>query len=444
MKKILIVDDEKYMRIILSKVLRASGYKVLLAEDGYQALNLFSEFRPRVVLLDYKLPDIDGIEVLKRIKEINSNVAVIMLTAHGNIQNAVSAMKNGAFDYLAKPYNNDELIIIVQKAFETTKLTKEITTLKNKLNEQISFKESMGESSVIKKLLLQIEPIAPTDVTILLEGDTGTGKEWFAQLIHQKSERNKKQFIAVDCGAIPETLFESELFGYERGAFTGAVKNKSGKFEQAQGGTLFLDEINNLPLSMQAKLLRAIEMKAIHRLGGKSPIDLDVRIIAASNRNIINDVNDGNFRSDLFFRISEFKIDIPALSQRTEDIPILVKFFIKKANVKFKKNVKNLNPEAFKLILNHPWPGNIRELKNVINRAVLMTKNDLIPPQDIQFINIRGKSSNGFLLSAATNNTEYEVIKKALEKTNDNKTQAAKLLGISLRQFYRKINKYNI
>jgi two-component system response regulator AtoC len=446
MGKILIVDDEKMIRIVLSKVLSKAGYEIFEAENGKEALEKYEQYKPDLVLLDFQLPGMDGLEVLEELKEDNESLIVIMLTAYGNIKNAVHAMKLGAYDYLAKPFDNEEIVLVIQKAFQTMNLGKEVKFLKEKLNEKNIFKTIIGESPEMKKVLEQVRLVAKTDVTVLIEGETGTGKELVAKLIHQDSLRKNNPFIAVDCGAIPDTLFESELFGFEKGAFTGAVRSQIGKFEQANNGTLFLDEINNLPFNMQAKLLRVIEEKSMNKLGGRNDIKINVRIIVASNCNIIENVKKGNFRSDLYYRLNEFKIDIPTVADRKDDIPLLASYFLNQANKQFSKTINGFAPNVLRVLLRYSWPGNIRELKNVINRAVILATEDHITLDELMLgeisSNVRYKGNT--TLVDATHEAEIDTIKKALKKANGNKAETAKILGISRRNLYRKLNKFDL
>jgi len=450
MEKILIVDDEKNMRLILNKILSKEGYEIYQAENGNQALKGVKKSSPDLVLLDLKLPDINGIEVLEKIKQHDNSITVIMLTAYGDIKNAVEAMKLGAYDYLKKPFDNEEMILVIKKALDNLRLSREVKLLRDRLDEKISIKEMMGESAPIRKVLKMVEIVAPTNMTVFLEGKTGTGKELISRLIHQKSNRKNKPFIAVDCGAIPESLFESELFGYEKGAFTDAVSTHIGKFEQADKGTLFLDEINNLPLNLQSKFLRALEEKTIQRLGGNEAIQIDVRIIVASNINIIEEVNKKTFRDDLFYRLNEFKIDIPTLEERRDDIPTLSNYFLKEANLEMKKNILGISKDAMNSLISYSWPGNIRELKNVIKRAVLLSQGEYITRENLIFISIDNKLKKddwdykrlikeGVTLNDMIEEAEIDILKQALQKTNGNKTKAAKMLGLSRYTLYRKL-----
>jgi len=450
MEKILIVDDEKNMRLILNKILSKEGYEIYQAENGNQALKEVKKSSPDLVLLDLKLPDINGIEVLEKIKQHDNSIIVIILTAYGDIKNAVEAMKLGAYDYLKKPFDNEEMILVIKKALDNLRLSREVKLLRDRLDEKISIKEMMGESVPIRKVLKMVEMVAPTNMTVFLEGKTGTGKELISRLIHQKSNRRNKPFIAVDCGAIPESLFESELFGYEKGAFTGAVSTHIGKFEQANKGTLFLDEINNLPLNLQSKFLRAIEEKTIQRLGGKGAIQIDVRIIVASNINIIEEVNKKTFRDDLFYRLNEFRIDIPTLKERKDDIPTLSNYFLKEANLEMKKNILGISKDAMSALISYNWLGNVRELKNVIKRAVLLSHNGYITKDNLILLssnsvsgreewNFKNLIKDGKTLDKMIEKFEIEIIIEILKETNGNKTKAAKMLGLSRYTLYRKL-----
>jgi len=447
MEKILIVDDEKHMRVILSKILKDERFETLQAENAHQAILEVERNKPDLVLLDYKLPDMNGNKVLEKIKQIDESLIVIMLTAFGDIKKAVNTMKLGAYDYLTKPFNNDEIILVIRKALQTLRLKREVKSLKKELGKE---HEMIGESKQIKQILEQIELVAPNDITVFLEGETGTGKELVARLIHKKSPRANNPFVAVDCGAIPEALFESEMFGHEKGAFTGAINTRIGKFEQANEGTLFLDEISNLPLSMQAKLLRAIQNKQIIRLGGKQNIDVDVRIIAASNINIVENIESGKFRNDLFYRIHEFKIELPALKNRKDDIPLLADHFLKNMNLEFNKNIQGFSIDAINSMLNYEWKGNIRELKNVIKRAVLIAKTDYISAEHLLFTNIgnpekkisSNQESSFENVSKEALQAKVNILKRAIQKAGGNKTKAAKNLGITRNQMYRTLKRF--
>jgi DNA-binding NtrC family response regulator len=454
MEKILIVDDEKNMRLILNRILSKAGYEIYQAENGKQALREVKKFSPDLVLLDLKLPDINGINVLKKIKQLNNSIIVIILTGYGDIKNAVQAMKLGAYDYLNKPFDNEEMILVIKKALDNLRLSREVKLLRDRLDKKISIKEMMGESAPIRKILKLVESVASVNISVFLEGETGTGKELIARMIHQKSPGKDGPFIAVDCGAIPESLFESELFGYEKGAFTDAVSTHIGKFEQANKGTLFLDEINNLPINLQPKFLRAIQEREIHRLGGNKPIKIKARIIVASNHNIVEDIKNGKFRNDLFYRLNEFKIDIPTLEERKDDIPTLANYFLREANAEIKKDIKGFSTEAMNSLIGYKWPGNVREFKNVVKRAVLLAQDDYIKKEHLIFIPIENNAQNsenlqifdeeqsnntGIPLQEMLKKAEADIIKQVLQKTNGKKTKAAEMLGISRYTLYRKL-----
>jgi len=440
MYKILIVDDDKIINFTISKLLKKDGYEIKSCFNGKSAIEQCLEFAPQLVMLDFKLPDMNGFQILENIKKIDKHIIVIMLTSFGDIKKAVTAIKMGAYDFFTKPFESKEILSVVRKALSVLNMDKP---------EFNNISGMMGKSNQLQMVLQNIERVADKDITVFLEGETGTGKELFARMIHHKSLRRDKPFVAVDCGAIPETLFESELFGHIKGAFTGAISNKKGKFEQANGGTLFLDEINNLPLDMQPKFLRTLQENEIQKLGNEKPQKIDVRIIAASNNNINIDVETGNFREDLFYRIHEFKINLPTLQQRREDIPVIANYFLKEINSNYDRNVTGFSTQALKLMENYSWPGNIRELNNVIKSAVLLADSDIIDAEHLILKNIRkGITANinetDFDLDNFTAKAEIDIIKKALQKAKFNKTEAAKLLGISRSQFYSKLEKYKI
>lgn len=447
MEKILIVDDNRDMQFILSSILKDQGYESISVSDGERALKELKIRVPNLVLLDIKLPGADGIQILEKIKQIDRDLIIIMLTAFGDIKGAVKAMRLGAFDYITKPFDNEEIILIIKKALQTQYLSKEVESLRKRLGEKTAIEEVMGESPQIKQILNQVNIIAPTNMTVIIQGESGTGKELISQMIHQKSLRKDKSFVSVDCGAIPETLAESKLFGYERGAFTGADERKEGKFEQANGGTLFLDEITNLSDSMQMKFLRVVQERKLQRLGGKKDIKIDIRIVVATNANFSDTVRGGKFRDDLFHRLNEFYILLPPLRERKEDIPILAKYFLDEATNDFHKKIKGFSGEAMKFLLSYHWPGNVRELKNLVKRAVLLSDSEYISPKHL-FLNIVGPQ-NHLKLTDGLNSTvsfedaatefERDLIKKALEKAGENKIKAAKTLQINRRTLYRKM-----
>ena len=460
MKRILIVDDDKDLRFNLSCILKEEGHEVIAASDGKQALNALAENVPDLVLLDVRLPGMDGVELLEEMKQIEKNLPIIMLTAYSDVKSAVKAMKLGAFDYITKPFDNEELILVIKKALHTQSLSREVEYLRKKLDQApVSIEETMGDSPQIKQVLKQVEIIAATNMTVILQGESGTGKEVIAKMIHEKSLRKDKSFIAIDCGAIPDTLVESELFGYEKGAFTGAEERKEGKFEQANGGTLFFDEITNIPNSIQIKLLRAVQERKFQHLGGKKDISVDVRIIVATNINLSEAVKIGRFRDDLFHRLNEFHIDLPSLRERKEDLPILTKYFLHEANRDLNKKVEGFSGEVMRFFLNYHWPGNVRELKNVIKRAVLLTDSKDITPACLTLNNGHHTtqphlqpddfaSNEGASLREAkeksTGQIEEKMIKEAMVKAGGNKTKAARILKIDRTTLYSKIKEFQI
>lgn len=445
MEKILIVDDNKYIRYSLTSLLEEEGYVITTASDGYKALKEIKATPPSLVICDIKMPGIDGMDVLKEIKKISKNIPVIMLTAFGEIKNAVDAMKYGAYDYVTKPFDNDEMLMIIKKALEHKYLNEEVNLLRKKFESSVNGKYIVGSSEAMKRVIEQVNIVAPTKLSVLIQGESGTGKEVIATLIHSNSERKNKQLIAVDCGAIPENLIESELFGYEKGAFTGADSPKEGKFEQANGGTLFLDEITNLSDAHQIRLLRVIQEKKVTRLGSKKTIDVDVRIIVATNVKLADAVNNKKFRHDLYYRLNEFNIDLPPLRHRKEDIPEFVTYFIENANEELNKGIKSATQQVMDEIVNYTWPGNVRELRNVVRRAVLMT------PENEEIKNIyiadeihnnqdNGKSDDTISsLKDSKMELEKDMMIKALKESGGNRANAAKLLNMSERTFYRKI-----
>ena len=454
---ILIVDDNKDMQFNLSNILKDEGYEVIAAGDGKRAIKEVKTKYPNLVLLDIRLPGMDGIEILEEIKKIDKDLAIIMLTAYVDVKDAVRAMKLGAFDYITKPFDNEELVIVIKRALQTQHLSREVESLKKRLGEKTGIDKAMGESPQIKQVLKQVEIIAPTNMTVILQGSSGTGKELIANMIHQKSPRRDEPFIAIDSGAIPETLVESELFGYEKGAFTGADVQKEGKFEQANGGTLFLDEITNLSDTIQMKLLRVIEERKLQHLGGKRETKIDVRIIVATNTNLSEAVKAGRFRDDLFHRLNEFYINLPPLRERKEDIPILAKYFLDEANQDLNKKIKGFSGEAMKLLFNYHWPGNVRELKNTVKKAVLLSDSNFIQAQDLSLelpINtpknpglqqdLEKNASLKEITKNAMREVEREAITKALAKVGGNKTKAAKFLKIDRMTLYSKIKELQL
>jgi len=456
MEKILIIDDNKDLRFNLSGILKEEGYDVVAVGDGREALKTVDKESPNLVLLDIRLPGVNGMKLLEEMKKIDKDLVIIMLTAYGEVKDAVKAMKLGAYDYITKPFTNEGLIFIVKRALQTQYLSKEVESLRKRLGETAVIDQVMGESPQIKKVLKQVQIIAQTNMTVVLQGESGTGKEIIANMIHQKSPRKDKPFVPIDCGAIPETLVESELFGYEKGAFTGAEDRKEGKFEQANGGTLFLDEITNFSDSIQMKFLRVLEERKLRHLGGRKDIKIDVRIIVASNINLFEAVQGGKFRNELFHRLNEFHISLPALRERKDDIPMLAKYFLDEATRELNKKVERISGEAMKFLLNYYWPGNVRELKNIIKRAVLLADSNMISPAHLSLNNTHLPKSHEVrqdlekdislreMIKKATKEIERDFITQALAKVGGNKTKAAKILKIDRMTLYSKIKSFNL
>jgi DNA-binding NtrC family response regulator len=462
MEYILVVDDNENMQFILSNILQEKGYEVECVGNGLEAIKKVRDRVPDLVLLDIRLPGKNGLEVLKKLREMYKEIIVIMITAYGDVKSAVSTIKAGAYDYVTKPFDNEELIHTIKRALKTYKLNREVKILREKLTEQAEMNKVMGNSPEVKKILKQVELVSPTNISVIIQGKSGTGKEVIANMIHQKSNRADNPFIAVDCGAIPETLVESELLGYEKGAFTGADTHKKGEFELADGGTLFLDEISNLPLAAQAKLLRVLQERKLRRIGGSKTIEVDIRIVVATNLNLLDMVNEGNFREDLFHRLSEFKIVLPLLKERKDDLPVLAEEFLREANIELNKEIIGLSSESMRRLLDYDWPGNIRELKHTIRRAVLLCDNEYILPECLKFETntnpcksvdniesslqriIKGDSTLSEIIAELNNDTEKNIIRKILEEVKYNKSKAAKVLGIDRNTLYAKIKNLNI
>jgi DNA-binding NtrC family response regulator len=449
MAKILVVDDEKPIRDIISDMLKEEGYIVLQAANGKKAIEIVENEVVDLIFLDLVMPDMNGIEVLKKIKEKFKNIPIVILTAYGTIESAVEAIKAGADDYLTKDIVKEKLVIIAKNFIKTQTLAKQVDTLKNQIEEKYPIK-IIGESKQMKSVFKMIEKAAKSNINTLILGESGTGKELVAHAIHYKSDRREFPIIAIDCATLPETLVESELFGYEKGAFTGAISRKIGKFELAEKGTLFLDEIGNLSLLTQQKLLRILEERKIERLGGKEPIKIDVRIISATNIDIEEAVKNKKFREDLYYRLNAFTIHLPPLRERKEDIPLLVKYFLDMFNKEQHKEVKISN-SALDALISYNWPGNVRELKNVIERAVLLSEEEIkiedLPPnlqKNKTFISIDNDIGLLEIGKIAASNAERALLIKTLEECNWNKTKTARKLKIDYKTLYNKIKEYKI
>jgi DNA-binding NtrC family response regulator len=440
---ILIVEDEVNQRKLLKKILSKEGYTVEEAGNGVEGIDLFFRGNFDLVLLDRKLPDKEGVEVLRDIKKINPIIPVIIITAFANVANAVEAMKEGAFHYLTKPIDPEELILIIKNSLDNLNLKRENIELKESLREKFRYDKIIYNSGIMEDLMSLIFRASKSDANVLITGESGTGKELIAGAVHNLSLRNEKLFVTAHIASLAETLIEAELFGHEKGAFTGADKRRIGKFEFASGGTIFLDEIGELPNSVQVKLLRVIEEKKITRIGSNEEIPIDIRLICATNRDIEKEVEKGTFREDLYYRLNVIRIHVPPLRRRKEDIPLLVSNFIKTQGKKEKKDVKGITDEALKKILKYDFPGNVRELENIIKRAVVFSRSDYLTGEDIS-VPVDKKLKYGGKLNDEVVNLERGMIEEALKKNDWNQSKAAKELGISERTIRYKIGKYKI
>ncbi len=453
--KVLIVEDDINTLNGLSEILEEENFKIGRAKNARQAQNEMKKNYYNVVLMDYLLPDQDGLEVSKQFLKDYPEAKIIMMTAFGSVKNAVEAMKNGIYDYLTKPINLDELLIIIRRALQEQQLITENTALKSKLNRTYRFENIIGVSGKMQEVFQKVTKVANSDATVLIRGESGTGKELIARAIHYQSKRHKEQLVEINCASIPENLLESELFGHEKGAFTGAYKMKKGKFEIADGGTVFLDEIGELPLSLQAKLLRVLQEQRFNRVGGVDNIKVNVRMIAATNADLEQKLNEGLLREDLYYRLNVIPILIPPLRERIEDIGPLTDHFIQKYARKDSRNVKGISEEGRKVMMSYDWPGNVRELENAIENAIVMCEDEYITPDDLPaYIQGARKESSPLLsIILGENDLNYrdkleacerEIIKQALIETSNNKTRASKKLGFTLRTLRNKINKYNL
>lgn len=451
MNKILVVDDDNVVRLVINENLKAYGFIPVNASSGSEAIRIFRKEKPVSVILDLKMPGMDGLETMRELKKIDTDVPVIINTAYGDIQTAVEAIKLGAYDFIIKPPDFEKFSLTVKRAAEKFVLNKKVKILNNEVETSLEY--LLGKSDAMKKVIQQIHQISSSDLSLILQGETGTGKSFIARAIHNLSKRAGDPFVPVDIGALPETLIESELFGYEKGAFTGAGKKKKGFFETANGGTILIDELQNLSPYVQSKLLMAVEEKSITPLGSTGPVKTNVRIIGATNTDIINAVNKKkSFREDLFYRLGEFMINLPPLRERADDISFLAEKFFREASEDMNKHVYALSEETLSLLRDHSWPGNIRELKNVIRRAVLFTDEEIIKPKHIEFLiektDTSPESRDFFTFnefpSLSLMELEEMAIKKALQATNGNKTRAASILKISYMTLLRKTRQYNI
>jgi len=458
MDTILVVDDEPNYLVVLSELLKDEGFEVLTAQRGEDAFRIAEEADLDLVITDMRMPGMDGVELLRAIKSYNANLPVIMITAFGEVEKAVIAMKAGAYNYLVKPFNNEELLVNIRKAIEHYFLLRENLRLRDEARTRYGFASIIGKNARMQEIYRLIEKVAPTPASVLITGESGTGKELVARAIHVNSPREKAPFISVNCAALPETLLESELFGHERGAFTGATSLRKGRFELADSGTLFLDEIGDIPLSLQSKLLRVLQERSFERVGGDRSINVDVRIITATNRDLKNEVDEGRFREDLYYRLNVLHIHLPPLRERADDIPMLTEHFISKFSRMLNKPDLKISGEALRYLVGLPWEGNVRELENTIERAAILCSEQIIKPEDVHPDTVSGKEEKywspdddleKFLpanlpLPEVLSGVEERMVKRALEEADYVQTRAADALGITKSLLQYKMKKYNL
>ena len=443
--QILIADDEIAITEGLSALLELEGYQTQTCNDGNKAVHLIEEHAFDLLLVDLMMPGKSGLDVLKTVRTMRPETEVIIITGKGSIANAVEAIKSGAYDYLTKPVDGNRLRAIIRRALERKDLLEENKTLQKKIHRLSSFENMIGQDAKMRQIYKIIDSVADTTANVIITGESGTGKELVAKAIHSKSSRNKGPFIAVNCAAFPRDILENELFGHEKGAFTGAVKEKAGCFEMAHGGTLFLDEIGEMSPELQTKLLRVLETKKFRRLGGSKEIEVDVRIVSATNIDVSGALKDGTLREDLYFRLSVLDIEIPPLRERLGDLQLLIDDFIQFFNQRNRKNVTGFSPKALEILQNYSWPGNIRELKNAVERAVILCNGPLAEVKHLpkQIRDSQNIADGDFVeIGRPFNEIEKDVIYKTLKLTHNNKTKAAKLLDISLKTLHNKLNKY--
>ncbi|HHW42628.1 MAG TPA: sigma-54-dependent Fis family transcriptional regulator [Desulfotomaculum sp.] len=449
---LLVVDDEESVCEFLTEVLEDAGYQVQTALDGRRALEMIAQNPPDAVLLDIRMPELDGMQVMDIIQQKDGRLPVILMTAFGTTDMAIQAMKAGAFDYIIKPFNLDELVLTVKKAVTMKQLAREVETLReNRAPESMPVESMIGQSAAMQAVYKNIGRVASSNVTVLIQGESGTGKELVARAIHQNSNRRNGPFVKINCAAIPENLIESELFGHEKGAFTGAGARKPGKFELAHQGTIFLDEIGELSLATQAKLLRVLQEKEFERVGGTESIQVDVRILAATNKDLERCVQEGTFREDLFFRLKVFTIWLPPLRERMEDVPVMARSFLHHYSREQKKTVTDFSPEAMALMMQYDWPGNVRELRNICEQAVVMARGPVVMPEDLPFSlqQAGGELKDvaikpGMTLKEIVADVERRVILRALQEHNWNRSATAQALGLNRRSLYAKMKEYGL
>lgn len=455
-RTLLVIDDHEPSCRLVKAIFKGEGFEVHAAHDAVSALARAAAEGPDVILLDLRLGEDDGLEVLEKLKAAQPQRPIIMLTAHGELKTAVRATQLGAFDFLAKPFDAEEIVLVVRRALETRDLEREVTDLRRQMGEGGGLTTQMGSSPQIRQVIEQVRTVAASNFTVLILGETGTGKEVVAQAIHRESDRRHKPFVAIDCGAIPEPLLESELFGHERGAFTGADRRKAGRFEMAEGGTFFLDEVGNLPINLQAKLLRVLESRQVQAVGGAKTASFDVRFIAATNHDLQARVAEGQFRADLYFRLAQYTLSLPPLRERPADIAYLAQRFLEEASIELRRPVQKIDPDALDLLERHPWSGNVRELRNVVRQAVLLAKDHALHRQTVR--SLLGKPSQTVVSSAtqmgdkslkqiaeeAVTAAEREAIAHTLRATHGNKAQAARALKTDYKTLHLKMKKLGL
>jgi len=445
-RTIMIVDDEKNTREGLKWVLESTGAEIILAQDGEQALVRLGSQPVDVILSDLKMPRVDGMELLQHVREEFPETDFVILTGHGTVESAVQAMKRGAFDYLIKPVNIEELQLLIERVFEQKAMKQENERLRREVDDRYGFDSIIGRSAPMENVFEKIRQVAPTRASVLIQGETGTGKEVIAKAIHFNSPRRRKPFIAVNCGALSQTLLESELFGHEKGSFTGAVKQKPGRFELAHGGTIFLDEIGETTPELQVRLLRVLQEQEFERVGGTKPVKVDVRVVAATNRDLKKEVDAGRFREDLYYRLNVIRLDLPPLRDRPDDIPLLVHHFLKQFCKDHGRELE-VSPKAMTLLQNHPWPGNVRQLRTVMESAVILSTGKEILPKNLpEEIRNDTQPANSIRLRVGMSvaDAERELIRATLAELQGNKAKAARLLGLGRKTLYRKLEEYEI
>ena len=447
--KILVVDDEAPHRQMLDAVLSVEGYEIHHAGDGQEAISMVEERFYDLILMDIRMSKVGGIEALKKIKKISPGIPIIIMTAYASVSTAVDALKSGAYDYLTKPLDIEELKILIEKALHHRKLEQENVYLKERLGDRFDFSNIIGRSTAMQDLFETIALVAPSEATVLIAGESGTGKELIANAIHHNSPRKDRAFIKVNCAALPETLLESELFGHEKGAFTGALARKQGRFQLAHTGSIFLDEVGEMTPTTQTKILRVLQEREFEPLGSTQTLKVDTRVIAATNKNLLEEIEQGNFREDLYYRLNVVTLEVPSLRERREDISLLADFFLKQYAEKNQRLIKGFTPKAMDLLIRHEWPGNVRELENVVERAVIMVRGDLISQGELPdaIRGLDGEMENAEIdLSPGRSLREVErdMILRTLEDTGGNRTRAAEILGISRRTLQLKLKEYGV